>query len=135
MLSILIADDYDLIRTLVRDIVNLALGETEVVFHLCSTGEAVLEHLEAHRADLIICDHSFGRGLTGLEVLRRLRAGGNATPFILHTGEEDRDRKIGKELEVLGAHKLLKASRLDAFESLVRQLLPHAGAEPHYVSP
>lgn len=69
-LSILIADDHQLTREMVRTILK-QLGFVNVV--AVENGRKALEYLSAEKVDLMICDWNMP-GFTGLEVLRRVRA-------------------------------------------------------------
>lgn len=91
---LVIDDDAVLLQT-------LALALESDGFRVISErdGEKGLEHASRDNPDLIILDMSLP-GLSGFEVLKRLRGQGNLVPIIVLTGQkkEEIDRVLGLEL-------------------------------------
>ena len=62
-------------------------------------GQDALDRLEADRFDLVVLDLGLPGGFDGLEVCRRMRARGDATPVVMLTARtEEIDRVVGLEL-------------------------------------
>ncbi len=62
-------------------------------------GRDALERIAARRFDLVVLDLGLPDGFDGLEVCRRLRARGDATPVVMLTARsEEIDRVLGLEL-------------------------------------
>jgi len=78
---ILIADDEPTILELLRTVLSIWSFEIEV----CGDGESALARASEGRFALLLIDYQMPR-LTGLEVLRRLRAAKRQTPAILMSG-------------------------------------------------
>lgn len=83
MKRILIAEDD---RAL-GDGLCLALKDPALELTLCRTLSAARSALEAERFDLLVLDVNLPDG-SGLDLLRRLRAGGNPVPVILLTAND-----------------------------------------------
>ncbi len=82
--TVVIADDHERMRQLVRRI----LSQDLVVLEAVSDGEALLEAAKELNPDLFVVDINMPR-LNGLEALRQLRELGNTTPVIILTSSED----------------------------------------------
>ena|SRR5436190_11785697 len=78
---ILVADDESTILELLRTVLTLWSYEVEV----CADGEAALTRAIEGRFSLLLIDYQMPR-MTGLEVLRRLRAASSRTPVVLMSG-------------------------------------------------
>ncbi len=95
MNKILIIDD----DAALRQTLTLSLeGEGYAVLSE-GDGPRGLDRAQRERLDLIVLDLNLP-GLTGIELLKQLRSGGNATPVIVLTGQkkEEIDRVLGLEL-------------------------------------
>jgi two-component system, NarL family, invasion response regulator UvrY len=84
MASVLIADDHALIRSALRELLEgdsfiTALGEA-------STGADAIKELTAERWDLVILDINLPGGLSGIDVLREIRARFPATKVLILSG-------------------------------------------------
>lgn len=116
MAEILIVDDDDVIR----DTLNELLSET----YSCQTAETAenaLARLEAQAFDVLLTDISMP-GLSGLELLGRVREKYPQTPVIIISGISDEEHAQG--LIKLGAFDyLLKPFRLEVVEKSVRRAL------------
>ena len=78
---ILVADDESAILELLRTVLTLWSYEVEV----CADGETALTRAVEGRFSLLLLDYQMPR-MTGLEVLRRLRAANSRTPVVLMSG-------------------------------------------------
>ena len=78
---ILVADDEATILELLRTVLSIWSYEVE----LCPDGESALSRAIEGRYALILLDYQMPQ-LTGLEVLRRLRAANRKTPAVLMSG-------------------------------------------------
>jgi len=78
---ILVADDENAILELLRTVLGIWSYEVEV----CADGETALARAIEGRFALLLVDYQMPR-MTGLEVLRRLRAADRPTPVVLMSG-------------------------------------------------
>ncbi|HEU4327537.1 MAG TPA: response regulator transcription factor [Roseiflexaceae bacterium] len=91
--TILIVDD----EPTIVEVVELYLRREGFVVQTAADGNAALAAVERRRPDLVVLDLMLP-GLSGLEVTRRIRAGG-ALPIIMLTARgEETDRVVGLEL-------------------------------------
>ena len=88
-LNILVVDDHQLTRTMVKAILR-GIGFENVA--QAENGSAAVEHIMGNPVDLIICDWNMPDG-NGLEVLRTLRADTRfqKLPFLMLTAEAYRE--------------------------------------------
>jgi DNA-binding response OmpR family regulator len=94
MAKILIVEDDDAMGTALRD--GFSFEGYEVVH--AKDGEAALAMARGHAADLVILDVMLPK-LSGLDVLQRLRADGNALPVIMLTARgQEIDKVLGLKL-------------------------------------
>ena len=86
---VLVADDEPLVVRLVRDI----LGP---LFEIQATGSGrdVLRLYHEGEFDLLILDAGL-RSMSGMEIVAKLREGGDGTPIILMTGTVEGERREG----------------------------------------
>ena len=116
MIRVLIADDQTLVRQGIRGLLELS-GEVEVVGE-AEEGAAALAHIRAHKPDIALLDVRMPR-LTGVDVVRALRQGGDATPVILLTTFDDDEALLegvragisGYLLKDVGSEQLVAALR------------------------
>src|SRR5215211_5470071 len=124
-MPILVVDDY---QTMVRIIRNLLkqLGFEDV--DDASDGTTALAKLKQKQYGLVISDWNM-EPMTGYELLRHVRADENlrTTPFIMVTGNEDRERHRGQEggREQLYRETIQCADAEDQDRSGVRRLTRH----------
>lgn len=112
MAAILVVDDDENIRDMLYD-----LFEEEHRCHTAETSEKALAHLETGHYDVILTDISMP-GLSGVELLGRVRQNQPDTPVIVITGMQDQE--LAQGLLKLGAfHVLLKPFRLEDVEASV----------------
>ena len=89
-MKILVVDDERAVRESLQRALDLEGYEVE----LAADGEATLERLgAATQADAVILDVLMP-GIDGLEVCRRLRAGGNAVPVLMLTARAEVDSRV-----------------------------------------
>ena len=95
--KILLVDDDAHIRQLLA----FALGKAGMQTAEASDGEGALDAIAAHRPDLVVLDINMPR-LNGLDLCRRLRAGGGAgagLPILFLSSRDDEiDRIVGIEI-------------------------------------
>ena len=121
MAAILIVDDDDSVRDVLYD-----LFSDEHMCHAAATAEQALVFLREQTYDVVLTDISMP-GLSGLELLGRLRQEQPDTPVIVVTGIGDRTHAEG--LTRLGAYDyILKPFRLEAVEESVGRALEHSRA-------
>src|SRR4051812_12144285 len=85
---LLVEDHPDL-----RETVALLLEGEHHTVDAVQDGDAGLEHVLAYEFDLIILDWVLP-GLSGVEILKRLRARGRSTPVLMLTGKEHIENKV-----------------------------------------
>ena len=121
MAAILIVDDEDAVRDVLYD-----LFSEEHMCHSAATAEQALAFLGEQSYDAVLTDISMP-GLSGLELLSRLRQEQPDTPVIVVTGIGDRTHAEG--LTRLGAFDyILKPFSLEAVEASVARALEHSRA-------
>jgi DNA-binding NtrC family response regulator len=121
MAAILIVDDEDVVRDVLYD-----LFSEEHMCHAAATAEQALAFLNEQSYDVVLTDISMP-GLSGLELLGRLRQEQPDTPVIVVTGIGDRTHAEG--LMRLGAFDyILKPFSLEAVEASVARALEHSRA-------
>ena len=119
MAAILIVDDEDVVRDVLYD-----LFSEEHMCHVAATAEQALGFLGDQSYDVVLTDISMP-GLSGLELLGRLRQEQPDTPVIVISGIGDRTHAEG--LTRLGAFDyILKPFRLEAVEESVARALEHS---------
>lgn len=112
MAAILVVDDDEMIRDMLYD-----LFEEQHRCHTAETAERALSYLETGHYDVILTDISMP-GLSGVELLGRVRQSQPDTPVIVITGIQD--QALAQGLIKLGAyHFLLKPFRLEEVEGSV----------------
>jgi two-component system OmpR family response regulator len=90
---ILIVDDDPHIR----QVLSFALGKAGMETSEAGDGEAALAAVGARKPDLVVLDINMPR-MDGLEVCRRLRAGGDVPILFLSSRDDEVDRVVGLEL-------------------------------------
>ncbi|MCB1934861.1 MAG: response regulator [Nitrosomonas sp.] len=68
--SVLIVDDYDKMRMLIREML-MPLGPAKVV--MSRNGKDAIEQLEKNKFDIVLCDYKLGSGRDGQQVLEEAR--------------------------------------------------------------
>ena len=113
--AILLVDDDVLALEMLRDLVSSIPG---TAVHAFGSAEAALEWCRTHQPDVVITDHVMP-GLTGLELIRELRAGPDTAdvPVMMVTATGDRGLRF-QALES-GASDVL-GKPLDGTEVLAR---------------
>lgn len=118
MAALLIVDDDDVVRDTLADLFS--------EMHLChsaSTVENALEFLKVESYDVVLTDISMP-GLSGVELLGKIRQTQPETPVIIITGISDRAHAEG--LTKLGAFDyILKPFRIEKVEQSVDKALEH----------
>ncbi len=121
MAAILIVDDDDAVRDVLYD-----LFSEEHMCHAAATAEQALAYLGEQTYDAVITDISMP-GLSGLELLGRLRREQPDTPVIVVSGIGDREHAEG--LMRLGAFDfILKPFSLEAVQQSVARALEKSRA-------
>ena len=102
-MDILVVDDSRTMRVILQRAIRQA-GYPALTVEEAENGSQALEKLRAAKAKLIMSDWNMPE-MSGIDLLRELRAGANETPFIFVTSESSADiRKIALET---GANMLL----------------------------
>ena len=128
MRLLLVEDD-----ALLGDGIRAGLAQEGFAVDWLGDGEAALAALAADRFDLMVLDLGLP-GLSGLEVLRRMRGAGNDLPVLVLTARDGvADRVAG--LDNGADDYLTKPFDLDELNARIRALLRRAGgrASPHLV--
>ena len=116
---VLVADDVPANRTLftvyLRDAYDVVAVET---------AEAALAEIEGGAVDAALLDLSYGGGMTGLDLIRRLReepatAAVPTLALTAHASPADRDRCLGAGFDAYLSKPVLRGQMLEA----VRELL------------
>jgi signal transduction histidine kinase len=123
---LLIDDDEDdalLIREWLAEIKT-----TSFIVDWAQTYQAAVETIVGNQHDVYLVDYRLGQR-TGLEVLEKVKEGGNKTPVIMLTGIEN--RTIDEEAMRAGAADYLVKTQLNAdlLERSIRYTLKHKQAE------
>ncbi|HSK65017.1 MAG TPA: response regulator [Pyrinomonadaceae bacterium] len=118
MPDVLVVDDDDVIRETL-----LELLETHYQCQVASTAEEALSKLQAQPFDVVLTDVSLP-GLSGSELLERVRELYPATPVIIVSGLSDQEQ--AHSLKSRGAFDyLLKPFRLEVVEESVKRAVEH----------
>jgi two-component system OmpR family response regulator len=121
--TILIVDDDPHIRQLLA----FSLAKAGLEVREAEDGEAALAQVAAARPDLVVLDINMPR-MDGLEVCRRIRAGGDLPILFLSSRDDEIDRVIGIEL---GADDyVVKPFSPREVVARVSAILRRAGARP-----
>ena len=114
---ILVVDD----ETAVRDSLRRALELERYTVELMEDGRAALEFLAEATVDAIILDVAMPR-IDGLEVARRLRVAGDATPILMLTARDGVDDRVAG-LDAGADDYLVKPFALRELHARLRALL------------
>ncbi|MGH2843390.1 MAG: response regulator transcription factor [Solirubrobacteraceae bacterium] len=121
MTRILVVDDEPAVqRALER---ALALDSYEV--ELAADGEQALDQLAQRPVDAVVLDVMMP-GIDGLEVCRRMRAGGDRTPILMLTARDAIDDRVSG-LDVGADDYLVKPFALRELQARLRALLRRSG--------
>ena len=116
-MHILVVDD----ETAVRDSLRRALELERYTVDLMEDGQAALEFLAEATVDAIILDVAMPR-IGGLEVARRLRVAGDATPILMLTARDGVDDRVAG-LDAGADDYLVKPFALRELHARLRALL------------
>ena len=100
--SILIVDDIKEQREIASDILQLL----QYTIIAVDSGEAAIEYLRKHHADLLLLDMIMDAGMDGLETYERIVAQGGKQPTIIASGYSESERV--KRAQALGAGAYLR---------------------------
>ena len=122
--SLLVVDDDSRVRT----VVGWQFEAEGYDVLEAADGNAAWERIVERRPDLIVLDLSLP-GMSGLDLLRRLRSAGNPTPVVVLSGRSgEGDRIVGLDL---GADDyLVKPFSLGELAARVRSVLRRASGRP-----
>ncbi|MDT8436560.1 MAG: response regulator transcription factor [Gemmatimonadota bacterium] len=127
-IRILIADDHALVREGIRHVLDEEPG-LEVVAE-ASDGEEALREVAAHQPDVLVLDISMP-GLSGLEVVRRLREDGHEARALMLSMHDDTEYVL-RAVRAGAAGYLLKD---DAGPGLLRQAVRAVHRGDSFFSP
>ena len=122
--SVLVIDDDSRVRT----VVSWQLEAEGYVVHEAADGNAAWQAITEQRPDLVVLDLSLP-GMSGLDLLRRLREAGDRTPVVVLSGRNgEGDRIVGLDL---GADDyLVKPFSPGELAARVRSVLRRSGGQP-----
>lgn len=122
--SLLVVDDDARVRT----VVCWQLEAEGYLVREAADGTTAWQDIVGHRPDLVVLDLSLP-GLSGLDLLRRLRESGDALPVVVLSGRSgEGDRILGLDL---GADDyLVKPFSLGELGARVRSVLRRSGGPP-----
>jgi two-component system chemotaxis response regulator CheY len=83
--KILIVDDSTMMRAMVKRTLSQAGFDGHEIAE-APDGAAAMAHIGSSPVDIVLADWNMPT-MTGIELLRALRAGGNETPFVFVTSE------------------------------------------------
>jgi DNA-binding response OmpR family regulator len=106
----------------VAHFVARGLREESFAVDLAATGEQALAQADLNRYDLVILDLSLGEGIDGMEVCRRLRAGGSRVLILMLTARDSTTDRIAG-LDAGGDDYLAKPFAFGELVARVRALL------------
>lgn len=117
--TILVVDDDDTVRNALSE-----LFAEEHTCHAAATAEEALTYLSSHQYDVVVTDYHMP-GLTGVDVLVRVKESQQQTPVILVSGSSSSER--AEDLKRMGAFEYLsKPFRLQDIEmSVTRAIAQH----------
>jgi len=118
-LKILVADDDRLMRTFVN--VSLA-GFHDVVVTEAADGDEAMGLLERDHFDLVLLDWDMP-GKNGLEIVKKIRAGGSRVPVIMVTAYAQREQVVAA-LQSGTSDYLLKPFRSEALREKFKKFFP-----------
>lgn len=118
-LRILIVDDEPPIRRFLRTALSAQGYRVEEV----ADGEAALDFLKRNPVDLMVLDLGLP-GLDGLEVIRRQRAQGDATPIIILSSRDDESGKV-QALDLGADDYVSKPFGMEELSARIRAALRH----------
>jgi len=118
-LRILIVDDEPPIRRFVRT----AMTAQDYRVEEAGDGEAALDFLKRNPVDLVVLDLGLP-GMDGLEVVRRLRGQGNATPIVILSSRDDEAGKV-TALDLGADDYVSKPFGMDELSARIRAALRH----------
>ena len=113
----------------IRDVVSTVLRSAGYLTSLAEDGEAGWEALRVRRFDALITDHDMPR-LTGLDLIRRVRANALKVPVILMSGRMPFDETSIRPLLMPGAMLRKPFSISDLMVKLTDLLIPAALEAP-----
>jgi two-component system response regulator MprA len=121
-MEILVVDD----EPAVRDSLERALKLEGYQVELAADGSEAMSALADHQPDAVVLDLMMPR-VDGLEVCRRMRAGGDRTPVLVLTARDTVSDRV-KGLDAGADDYLVKPFALDELLARLRALLRRSGA-------
>lgn len=120
-MNILIVDDSALMRTFVREALDVISKDFEVFG--AATGDAAMEHLARMPFDLVLCDWNMPR-MDGGDLLRWVRSNEQIkdTPFIMLTAHDDKEL-IMKMIKLGVKDYIIKPVSVEALTGRIKKVL------------
>ena len=118
--SILVIDDFQGMRTMLRDIIK-SMGVTKI--DTASNGKEALSQLSTNNYDVVICDYNLGPGQNGQQILEESKLRnyiGLSTIWVMVTAEKTVDMVMGAA-EVKPDDYLLKPINQSLLESRLQK--------------
>jgi DNA-binding NtrC family response regulator len=114
--TVLLIDDEPEILAVLQHMLNRAGFEIE----LAENGFAALEKLEQQNFDIVVCDYLMPK-MNGIELLKKVRANKDFTPFIFFSGNADTTHDV--EMMGLGAFELLAKTNIKEIVKIVQKTI------------
>ncbi len=121
-MKILVADDDELVRKTVMDILKWTGYHATGV----SDGESAISEYDKERPDMLITDYSMGSGKTGIDVVKEIREKYKEAKIIVMSGSG-----VEKEaLEAGAVDYLPKPVNVEILRSAIKKHLPDENQQP-----
>ncbi len=121
-MKILVTDDSKAMRMIVTRMLRQA-GYSGHDIVEAENGRQALELVSSESPDLILSDWNMPE-MTGIDLLRALRASGNATPFVFVTSEGGWDEMRAQAHQAGALGVIAKPFTADAFAEMLGPVMP-----------
>jgi len=114
--TVLLIDDEPEILAVLQNMLKRAGFEIA----LAENGFAALEKLEQQQFDIVVCDYLMPK-MNGIELLKKVRANKDFTPFIFFSGNSDSTHDV--EMIGLGAFELLPKTQIKSIIKVLQKTI------------